>query len=57
VTLTDDGRRAAAAFHAEIRTELERLIWPLAADDREHFRTAMAEIIAGYTVSSGPDHC
>jgi DNA-binding MarR family transcriptional regulator len=57
VTLTDTGRRAAAAFHAEIGAELGRLTSPLAADDREHFRNAMAEIIAGCRASSLPNHC
>jgi DNA-binding MarR family transcriptional regulator len=57
VTLTEAGRRAAAAFHAEIRAELGRLLSPLAADDREHFRDAMAEIITGYRAPSLPDHC
>ncbi len=47
VTLTDTGRRAAAAFHAEATAELGRLVSPLPPDDREHFRTAIAKIIAG----------
>jgi DNA-binding MarR family transcriptional regulator len=46
-TLTDAGRRAAAAFHTEVGAELSRLIAPLAPADREHFRAALAEIIAG----------
>ena len=46
-TLTDAGRRAAAAFHAEVGAELSRLVAPLAPADREHFRAALAEIIAG----------
>lgn len=45
-TLTDAGRRAAAAFHAELGAELCRLTSPLAPDDREQFRSIMAEIIA-----------
>jgi DNA-binding MarR family transcriptional regulator len=56
VTLTDAGHRAAAAFHAEIDTELSRLISSLAPEDREHFRSTMAEIIASCR-TSGPDHC
>jgi DNA-binding MarR family transcriptional regulator len=46
-TLTEAGRRAAAAFHAEVNAELRRLIAPLAPHDREQFRSTMAEIIAG----------
>jgi DNA-binding MarR family transcriptional regulator len=46
VTLTDSGHRAAAAFHAEVTAELNDLLSPLAAHDREHFRSAMAEVIA-----------
>lgn len=46
VTLTDTGRRAAAAFHAEATAELEQLVSPLAPDDREHFRSIVAQIIA-----------
>jgi DNA-binding MarR family transcriptional regulator len=46
VTLTDAGQAAAAAFHAEIGAELSRLVAPLAPQDREHFRAAIAEIIA-----------
>jgi DNA-binding MarR family transcriptional regulator len=47
-TLTDAGRRAAAAFHTEIGAELSRLVAPLAPPDREDFRAALAEIIAGH---------
>lgn len=46
VTLTDTGRRVAAAFHAESTAELDRLLAPLAARDRERFRGALARIIA-----------
>ena len=46
VTLTDAGKQAATAFHGEVTVELERLLAPLAPDDREQFRTAMAAIIA-----------
>ena len=45
VTPTDTGRRAAAAFHAEVNAELSRLLAPLAPHDRKHFRNAMAEIL------------
>jgi DNA-binding MarR family transcriptional regulator len=47
-TLTDAGRRAAAAFHTEVGAELSRLVAPLAPHDREHFRSVLAEIIAGH---------
>ncbi|MFC4014232.1 MarR family winged helix-turn-helix transcriptional regulator [Nonomuraea purpurea] len=45
VTLTDAGHEAATAFHAEVSAELSHLITPLADDDREQFRTTMAQII------------
>jgi DNA-binding MarR family transcriptional regulator len=45
VTPTDTGRRAAAAFHAEVNAELSNLLAPLAPHDREHFRNTMAEIL------------
>jgi DNA-binding MarR family transcriptional regulator len=44
VTLTDAGRRSAAAFRAEVTAELRQLLSPLAPQDREQFRTAMAKI-------------
>ena len=44
VTLTDAGRRSAAAFHAEVTAELHQLLSPLTPQDREQFRTAMAKI-------------
>jgi DNA-binding MarR family transcriptional regulator len=55
VTLTDAGRRSAAAFHAEVTTELRHLLSPLAPKDREQFRTAMATITqsAGRTAGRG----
>jgi DNA-binding MarR family transcriptional regulator len=56
VTLTDAGRRVAAAFQAEVSAELCGLVAPLAGPDREHLRRTMAEIIASYRMS-GPDHC
>jgi DNA-binding MarR family transcriptional regulator len=56
VTRTDVGHQTAAAFHAEVSAELNRLISPLAAPDREHFRATMAEIIARCRTSR-PDHC
>jgi DNA-binding MarR family transcriptional regulator len=54
VTLTDAGRRSAAAFHAEVTAELRQLLSPLAPQDREEFRTAMAKITqsAGWTAGS-----
>jgi DNA-binding MarR family transcriptional regulator len=55
VTLTDAGRQAAIAFHAEMSAELDRLIAPLGSHDREHLRTTMAEIVARRRTSSGVD--
>jgi DNA-binding MarR family transcriptional regulator len=55
VTLTDAGRRTAIAFHAEVSAELSRLVSALAPDDREHFRSAMAEIIAGCRTAQFPE--
>jgi DNA-binding MarR family transcriptional regulator len=46
VALTDSGRRAAAAFHADATGELNELLAPLRPAAREQFRRAMAEIIA-----------
>jgi len=56
VTLTDAGHQAADAFHAEIGTELNRLIASLAPQDREHFRATMAEIIASCRTAA-PGRC
>ena len=46
VTLTDTGRRAATAFHAEAAEELNHLLSALPAIDREGFRRSIAKIIA-----------
>ena len=46
VSLTDAGRRAADAFHAEATEELNLLLTPLASAERERFCGAMATIIA-----------
>jgi DNA-binding MarR family transcriptional regulator len=54
VTPTDTGRRAAAAFRAEVNTELSHLLSPLAPHDREQFRSDMAEIIAACRAQSLP---
>ena len=51
VTLTDTGRKAAAAFHAEVGEELNRLLSSLQPRDREHFRETMAGIIASCRTS------
>ena len=56
VTLTDAGHQAAAAFHAELGAQLSGLISSLAPQDREHFRSTMAEIIARRGTCL-PDHC
>ena len=47
VTLTDTGRRAATAFHAEATERLSHLLSSLPSRDREHFRRSMAKIIVG----------
>jgi DNA-binding MarR family transcriptional regulator len=52
VTLTDAGRQAAIAFHAEVTAELDRLTSPLAPEDCEHFRMTMAELLAKRRTSS-----
>jgi DNA-binding MarR family transcriptional regulator len=52
VTPTETGRRAAAAFHAELNAELSRLLAPLSPHDREHFRNMMAQILEA--VERGP---
>ena len=44
VTLTDAGRRSAAAFHAEATAELSRLLSPLTSRDREQFLAAIVKI-------------
>lgn len=46
VTLTEAGRRAAVAFHADATGELNQLLTPLAPADREHFSRVMAQVIA-----------
>ena len=46
VTLTDTGRRAATAFHADATEELNHLLSALPATDREGFRRSVAKIIA-----------
>ncbi|RZT27358.1 DNA-binding MarR family transcriptional regulator [Kribbella sp. VKM Ac-2569] len=45
VTLTEPGRRAAKAFHADVGEALDELIGQLSPADREHFRVVMAGII------------
>jgi DNA-binding MarR family transcriptional regulator len=46
VTLTEVGRRSASAFHGDVTAELEHLLSPLTPRERDHFREAMAAIIA-----------
>lgn len=48
VTLTDAGRAAATAFHAEIDTQLSLLVEPLPPEGRELFGTAVADIVSQY---------
>jgi DNA-binding MarR family transcriptional regulator len=57
VTLTDAGRESAGAFHAEVTAELARLLSPLAAGEREQFRTAMATIARSAGLSGGWAPC
>lgn len=45
VTLTEEGRRAATAFYADVHAELEALVASLTPEGRRHFELAMAEII------------
>lgn len=51
VTLTEAGRRAAVAFHAEVGEALNKLIENLGPADREHFRATMAGIITNCRTS------
>jgi DNA-binding MarR family transcriptional regulator len=53
VTLTDAGRRAAAAFHADATRELDRLLLPLTPAGREHFRSVIAQIVAAAGHATG----
>jgi len=51
VTLTDAGRRSAAAFHAEATAELESLVSVVSAPERERLRRTIARIIAANDAS------
>lgn len=51
-TLTDAGRRAAIAFHADVGTEVGRLAEALDPADHAHFRGMLAEIVT--TCRSAP---
>jgi DNA-binding MarR family transcriptional regulator len=53
VTLTDAGRQAATAFHAEVTAELGHLTSALAPHDREQFGRVMTEMLA----MCGAPHC
>jgi DNA-binding MarR family transcriptional regulator len=44
-TLTEAGRRAASAFHAEVSAELNRLVSPLTPEDLERTRAMLAAMI------------
>ena len=60
VTPTDTGRGAATAFHADVNAELSNLLAPLPPQEREHFRSMMAEILEqSRTESRAPKrpHC
>jgi DNA-binding MarR family transcriptional regulator len=45
VTLTDAGRNAATAFHADATAELEQLVSTPPADEAEQLRTAIDRIL------------
>lgn len=45
VTPTGTGRRQAAAFHAEVSAELDRLLAPLTPREREQFRRSMTKLL------------
>jgi DNA-binding MarR family transcriptional regulator len=45
VTLSDAGRKAAIAFHAEVGVELERLVSWIEPADREHFQKTLSGIL------------
>jgi DNA-binding MarR family transcriptional regulator len=45
VRLTDAGRRAATAFHAEVGQQLDKLIGDISPADLEHFRVTVSGII------------
>lgn len=45
VTLTEAGRQAASAFHADMGEALGRLTEPIPAGDREQFRSTVEGII------------
>ncbi|OLF07150.1 hypothetical protein BLA60_28480 [Actinophytocola xinjiangensis] len=48
VTLTDAGRAAATAFHAEIGDQLSKLVEPLPTEGRELFGAALDAIVSQY---------
>jgi DNA-binding MarR family transcriptional regulator len=54
VTLTNSGRRAATAFHADASAELDQLLSPLAPSDRGNLRTALGTIIAARAQPAAP---
>lgn len=47
-TLTDAGRQAAAAFHADVGAELGRLVAHLTPREREEFGAMLAGVVARY---------
>jgi DNA-binding MarR family transcriptional regulator len=54
VNLTDAGRRAAKAFHADVGEALNGLMADLSAGDRQQFSATMAGIIATCRSGAGP---
>jgi DNA-binding MarR family transcriptional regulator len=55
VALTNAGHRSATAFHADVTAELHQLLSPLAPEDREQFRTAMAKITQAASRTAGSE--
>ena len=58
VLLTDDGRRAARAFHDEVSAELAAYLDPLASCERAAFRAAATTVAgaAGHCAAWDPRH-
>ncbi|MFD0973497.1 MarR family winged helix-turn-helix transcriptional regulator [Plantactinospora endophytica] len=56
VVLTDDGRRAALAFHRDVTSELAGLLEPLTPKAQDDFRQAVTTIShsAGHSTAWGP---
>ena len=53
VMLTDRGRRAGVAFHADATDQLDQLLAPLPRGDRDHFGSSITQILAASTTPAG----